>query len=508
MSESSQIVSRVVVIGAGPAGLTAAYLLAKQGVPVSVVEVDPNYVGGISRTVDYKGFLFDIGGHRFFSKSKSVEDLWSEILPDDMLERPRSSRISYNGHLFAYPLKPLEALQKLGAAESILCFLSYLRARAFPIARPDNFEDWVTNQFGQRLFRIFFKTYTEKVWGMSCKEISADWAVQRIKGLSLSKAIFSSFLPKRPTNREGVIKTLISSFRYPRRGPGMMWEAAARKTHELGGEIVMGQKVIALEYDGAQEEWGVQCQDLQGTCRTLFASHVISSAPLRELVACLNPPVTPRANLAAASLKYRDFLVVAVVLKDRHLFPDNWIYIHDPSVKVGRIQNFKSWSPEMVPDSSLCCYGMEYFCFEGDGLWTSSDKALLELAKVELIALGFAVAEDVLDGHVLRQAKAYPVYDANYSAHVEVVRRELEERFPTLHLVGRNGMHKYNNQDHAMMTAMLTVENILGGRRMHDVWNVNQDAEYHEVQKGISDRSNTDESLRSVPKRVATKPGA
>ncbi len=495
----------IVVVGAGPAGLTAAYLLAKQGVPVTVVEADPCYVGGISRTVNYKGFLCDIGGHRFFSKSQAVEDLWTELLSGDMLERPRSSRIFYDGHLFAYPLKPLEALQKLGAVQSILCILSYLKAKAFPIAQPDNFEDWVTNQFGRRLFRIFFKTYTEKVWGMDCKDISADWAAQRIKGLSLGKVILHSLLPKKPAKRESVVKTLINSFRYPRRGPGMMWEAAARKTRNLGGEILMGQKVVALDYNAVEGGWAIHCQDLQGSRRTLSASHVISSAPLRQLVAGLHPPVSAEAVSAAASLKYRDFLVVALILKDHQLFPDNWIYIHDPTVKVGRIQNFKSWSPEMVPDPSFCCYGMEYFCFEGDGLWASSDEALIALAKVELAHLGFSGSEDVLDGHVVRQAKAYPVYDADYAAHVETVRRELDEQFPTLHLVGRNGMHKYNNQDHAMMTAMLTVENILAGENLYDVWNVNQDAEYHEVkmdaktgdvQQGLVD------GLRAVPMKV------
>lgn len=495
---------RVAVIGAGPAGLTAAYLLAKQNRPVTVIEADPHYVGGISRTVDYKSFLFDIGGHRFFSKSQAVEDLWTELLPEDMLDRPRSSRIYYNGNLLAYPLKPLEALRKLGPIESTLCVLSYLRAKAFPVARPGNFEDWVTNQFGRRLFRIFFKTYTEKVWGMDCRDISADWAAQRIKGLSLGKALLHAFLPKKPTPGGAVIKTLISSFRYPRRGPGMMWEAAARRVADLGGEILMGRKAVALSYDGTLKTWEVRYQDQQGSIQTLSASHVISSAPLRQLVAGLSPTLGAEAVSAAASLKYRDFLVVALILKDRQLFPDNWIYIHDPAVKVGRIQNFKAWSPEMVPDPSLCCYGLEYFCFEGDSLWTSSDESLLDLAGKELVRLGLAAPEDILDGHVVRQPKAYPVYDADYAANVETVRREMEERFPSLHLVGRNGMHKYNNQDHAMMTAMLTVENILAGERVYDVWDVNQDAEYHEAQETLGENAarvseNLVGGLRAVP---------
>jgi len=497
----------VVIIGAGPAGLTAAYLLAKRGVPVTVIEADPQYVGGISRTVAYQGFLFDIGGHRFFSKSQAVEDLWTELLPDDLLERPRSSRIFYNGQFFSYPLRPLEALRRLGLPESARCVLSYLHSWMFPIPSPQNFEDWVSNQFGRRLFGIFFKTYTEKVWGMDCKDISADWAAQRIQGLSLGRALAHALLPHRPSRRRAVVKTLINSFRYPRRGPGMMWEAAARKTREMGGEIRMGQKVVGLDYDAQGARWTVRSQDEQGVVKETVAAQVVSSAPLRSLVAGLCPRVSAETRRAADALRYRDFLVVAVILKDKGCFPDNWIYIHDPAVKVGRVQNFKSWSPDMVPDPALCCYGLEYFCFEGDGLWASADADLLALATRELAALGLAAPDDVQDGCVVRQPKAYPVYDADYAANVETIRRELDARFPTLHLMGRNGMHKYNNQDHAMMTAMLTVENILAGTRAYDVWNVNQDAEYQEGQVASTDdkagmESGLAGSLRAVPASI------
>ena len=506
MSEADNAVRHTIIIGAGPAGLTAAYLLAKQGVPVTVIEADLQYVGGISRTVSYKGFLFDIGGHRFFSKSQAVEDLWTELLPGEMLERPRSSRIFYNGQFFSYPLKPLEALWRLGVAESARCVLSYSHSRMFPIPAPKNFEDWVSNQFGKRLFGIFFKTYTEKVWGMDCKDISADWAAQRIKGLSLGKALAHALLPQKLSSRKAVVKTLINSFRYPRRGPGMMWEAAARKTREMGGQILMGQKVVGLDYDAQAERWTVHCRDEHGVLKEIIAKQVVSSAPLRSLVAGLCPRVSAQMLDAASALCYRDFLVVAVILMDKNCFPDNWVYIHDPSVKVGRIQNFKSWSPEMVPDPTLCCYGLEYFCFEGDGLWASSDADLLALAKKELTELGIAGPDDVLDGCVVRQPKAYPIYDADYAVHVETIRRELEAQFPTLHLMGRNGMHKYNNQDHAMMTAMLTVENILAGARAYDVWNVNGDAEYHEGQadstNDTSTESRANEGLRAIPARV------
>jgi protoporphyrinogen oxidase len=487
----------VLVVGAGPAGLTAAYLLAKKQHPVTVLEADPEYVGGISRTARYKGFHFDIGGHRFFSKSRQVEEFWSEILPEDMLERPRSSRIYYDGKFFAYPLKGAEALRKLGVVEAARCMLSYAKARLFPVRDPKSFEEWVTNQFGKRLFSIFFKTYTEKVWGMSCTEISADWAAQRIKGLSLGTAIANALFPRR--NSKNVVKTLIDSFRYPRRGPGMLWETCARKTRDLGGCIEMGQRFAGARWDG--EKWTVESRSSDGATRTFTAQHLISSAPLRELVRSLSPAPSERALKAASALRYRDFVTVMLILKDRQLFDDNWIYIHDPRVKVGRIQNFKSWSPEMVPDPTLCCYGLEYFCFEGDGVWSAKDADLIEFAKRELEAIGLAKASDVLDGCVVRQPKAYPVYDDDYARNVEIVRAELEERFPTLHPVGRNGMHKYNNQDHAMMTAMLTVENIAAGRRLYDVWKVNQDAEYHEA--GAAGAEASVSGLRQVPRRVA-----
>src|SRR5436190_7691889 len=498
--------TRVVIIGAGPAGLTAGYLLSKEEVDLVVLEADPIYVGGISRTVTYNGFHFDIGGHRFFSKSKSVEDLWTEILPNDMLVRPRSSRIFYDGKFFSYPLKPFEALLKLGILRSALCVLSWIKARLFPVRDPRNFEDWVSTQFGKRLFNIFFKSYTEKVWGMSCKEISADWAAQRIKGLSLGSAIKNALLPQRqPKDPSKVIKTLINSFRYPRRGPGMMWETCATKTVAMGGKIEMGCKVVGLDYDASGEDWEVRYQDQQGNVQTLEAEHVISSAPMRELVRGIRPEVSEKARKAADSLKYRDFVTVMLILKNRDKFDDNWIYIHDPSVKVGRIQNFRSWSPEMVPDPDKACYGLEYFCFEHDGLWDSKDEDLIELAKRELIQIGLAKEGDVMDGCVVRQKKAYPVYDDDYALHVETVRQELESRYPNLHLVGRNGMHKYNNQDHAMMTAMLCVENILADSRLYDLWQVNQDAEYHE-DGAPAEEETAGTALRLVPTRVVAAP--
>ena len=493
--------AHVFVIGAGPAGLTTAYCLTKEMPSVIVIEKDPVYVGGISRTVRYKDFLFDIGGHRFFSKAKEVVDLWNEILPDDFIARPRLSRIYYGGKFYSYPLSAFEALRNLGLFASAACMLSYACAKVTPIAPAKNFHDWVRNQFGERLFQIFFKTYTEKVWGMPCDEISADWAAQRIKGLNLRVAVINAL--KRSLGRKGqaaggkVVKTLIETFQYPRRGPGMMWEAAARKIEERGGRILMGRELSSLAYDEDTKLWHIEVATAAGERETYTARHVVSSAPVRELVHKIAPK--PISLLHARALRYRDFLTVALMVDKPDLFPDNWIYIHDPSVKVGRVQNFRSWSPEMVP-SGMTCLGLEYFCFEGDGLWSAPDAELIALARREIAQIGLVADADVVDGCVVRQAKAYPVYDEDYRSHMATVRFDLEHTYPSLHLVGRNGMHKYNNQDHAMMTAMLTARNILAGKRIYDVWQVNEDAEYHEA--GASGAQAALASERLVPRRA------
>jgi protoporphyrinogen oxidase len=495
--------AEVFVIGAGPAGLTAAYCLSKEGRSVLVIEKDPLYVGGISRTVRYKDFLFDIGGHRFFSKSKEVVDLWREILPDDFIERPRLSRIYYAGKYYSYPLKAFEALNNLGLVTSALCMLSYAYAKARPIRDARTFHDWVRNQFGERLFQIFFKTYTEKVWGMSCDEISVDWAAQRIKGLNLGVAVMNALTralkPKRAAHGAGgpVVKTLIESFQYPRKGPGMMWEAAARKIRHCGGKVLMGRELQKLAFDSNRKIWCIDVTTAEGGRETYTARHVVSSAPIRELMEKITP--RPISSLHARELRYRDFLTVALMVKKPDLFPDNWIYIHDPAVKVGRVQNFRSWSPEMVP-AGMSCLGLEYFCFEGDMLWNAAADDLIALAKFEIGRIGLTDAADVVDACVVRQAKAYPVYDDSYRDNVAMIRLDLETNYPTLHLVGRNGMHKYNNQDHAMMTAMLTARNILAGERFYDVWNVNEDAEYHEA--GSSSVKEALQSERLVPQQV------
>jgi protoporphyrinogen oxidase len=472
---------KVVIIGAGPAGLTAAYELSKNGQRVVVLEADPCYVGGLSRTVEYHGYRFDIGGHRFFSKSQEVEDLWTEILGPDLLERPRSSKIFYQGKFYAYPLKPLEALSQLGVLESAMCVLSFLKARLKPVSNPKSFQDWVVNEFGERLFRIFFKTYTEKVWGMSCKEISADWAAQRIRGLTLGGAIRNALLPKRkPNDRTQVVKTLIDTFRYPRMGPGMMWETCAEKVRALGGEVLRGRSVTACRFDVTISEWRVAAQTPDGGMEEYRGEHLVSSMPIRQLVSQIEPRLPENAVRSGNSLRYRDFLTIGLILHERNRITDNWIYIHDPAVKMGRVQNYKAWSPEMVPDPNFCCYGLEYFCFEDDGLWTMSDADLIAHGTRELEQVGLCKAADVVDACVMRQPKAYPVYDGDYQRHVSEVRQALDAHCPHLHLVGRNGMHKYNNQDHAMLTALLAARNILAGENRYDVWSVNEDGDYHE----------------------------
>jgi protoporphyrinogen oxidase len=496
----------VFVIGAGPAGLTAAYCLTKQNPSVVVIEKDPVYVGGISRTVEYNGFKFDIGGHRFFSKSKEVVDLWQEILPDDFIARPRLSRIYYGGKYYSYPLSAFEALKNLGVFTSAACMLSFAYAKLVPLENPGNFHEWVRNQFGEKLFSIFFKTYTEKVWGMSCDEISADWAAQRIKGLDLGVAVMGALkkallpdriMKRKPKAGEPVVKSLIESFQYPRQGPGMMWEAAARKIQKRGGKVLKGRDFESMSYDHARKLWTIHVACADGRRETYTANHVVSTAPVRELVAKITP--SPISRLHARALRYRDFLTVALIVRKPDLFPDNWIYIHDPSVKVGRVQNFRSWSPELV-QPGMSCLGLEYFCFEGDGLWNAPDEELVALAKTEIAKIGLIAESDVTDACVVRQPKAYPVYDEEYRENVATVRLDLEGFYPTLHMVGRNGMHKYNNQDHAMMTAMLTAKNILAGERVYDIWNVNEDAEYHEA--GGSGVKEALGSERLVPQKV------
>lgn len=468
-----------ICLGGGPAGLTAAYQLSAQDLPVTVLEAEPHHLGGIARTVVHAGFGLDIGGHRFFTKSERVNALWHALLGADFMHRRRKSRIYYNGRFFAYPLRASNALFNLGLLTSTACVLSYLKALLQQHKNPTNFEQFMCNRFGRRLYAIFFKSYTEKVWGMPCSAISADWAAQRIKDFSLRVAIRDALLGQRG---KAVHTTLIDAFHYPRYGCGMMWERMGEKITAQGGQIHRGQRVTALQR-GGDNAWKVTAHDLAGRPQHYHAAQVISSLPIRELVTMITPRLSDKARSAAQALQYRDFMVVALIATDRHTFDDNWLYIHDPQVKVGRIQNMKAWSPALVPDMRRNCYGMEYFCFAGDELWSKPDGELIAFATAELVKLGLAKQADVHDGFVVRQPQAYPVYDHDYAQHVATVRDELTMTCPTLHLVGRNGMHRYNNQDHSMLTALLTVENIVAGQAIHDVWQLNRTAEYLEEDK-------------------------
>ncbi|MFK8183184.1 MAG: NAD(P)/FAD-dependent oxidoreductase [Phormidesmis sp.] len=471
------MVSRTVVIGAGPAGLVAAYELVKNGQKATVLE-QSDKVGGISRTETYKGYRFDIGGHRFFTKVGEVQEIWQEILGDDFIQVPRMSRIYYRNRFFDYPLSITNTLKNLGPIDSGLIVLSYLKARAKAKLNPDdeaeNFEEWVTERFGSRLYRTFFKSYTEKVWGIPCSKIQAEWAAQRIKGLSLSKAVINAMFGSNDT------KTLIKEFDYPVLGPGMMWEKCQSLIEETGSEVSMHTRSVRIERTGKRVDRVIAQKKTPDGVETfaLTADNYVSSTPITALVRQLDPPAPPEVLEAANGLKYRDFLIVPIVVDLESLFPDNWIYIHSPDFRVGRIQNFKNWSAAMVPDPSKTCLGMEYFCSEGDDIWERDDADLIRLASEEIVGLGLvpdiALVED---GTVIRQKKAYPVYDGAYRKHLAVLQDYLEG-FENLQTVGRNGMHRYNNQDHSMLTGLLAAKNILG--EQHDLWGVNTERSYHE----------------------------
>lgn len=482
----------VVIIGAGPAGLTAAYEFGRRGKKVRVFEAD-EVVGGISRTVERDGWRFDIGGHRFFTKVAPVEAFWHEILPDeDFLMRPRMSRIFYGNKFYDYPLKATNALRNLGIIEAVRCVLSYLWVRIHKPKDTTTFEGWTAARFGWRLYRTFFKTYTEKVWGVPATDIQADWAAQRIKNLSLGKAIFNALLPRR---NQKDIASLIEEFQYPKYGPGMMWERCTELVRDQGSTVTLTTRVESITR-GDQGAKSVSVRDANGS-QQYPCDHIISTMPINELLAVINPPAPPEVLAAAAGLKHRDFLTVAIVVPQEFAFPDNWIYIHAPEVRVGRIQNFGSWSPYLVKEGRTCL-GLEYFVSIGDDLWVMPDDDLIELAKREIATLGLADPTRVEAGFVVRMPKAYPVYDIDYQSNVETIRTWLTQNMPNVHPVGRNGMHKYNNQDHSMYTAMLTVENIVDGTH-HDIWAVNVEEEYHEEKSG-DDKAGTGRDAPILPR--------
>ncbi len=452
----------MVIIGAGPAGLTAAYELCRHGVPSVVLEAD-SVVGGLARTIEYKGYLFDLGGHRFYTTVDLVEKIWHEVLGPDLLRRPRLSRIYYRSKFFRYPLEPFDALAGLGPREAFRCGLSCLRSRLAPRLPENDLESWISNRFGARLYEIFFKSYSEKVWGLPCREIDSAWAAQRIGNLDLSSMLrgaLRSFAGRTP-------RTLIREFHYPRRGPGMLWSRMKRLVESRGARVVLNAPVERIAWEEGRVR-GV-------TAGGLFyeATHVIGSMAIPDLIQRLDPAPEAALRRAAGDFHYRDFLTVALIVRQPRVFPDNWLYIHDPGVRVGRIQNYKNWSPEMTPDPNTTCLGLEYFCNQGDDLWTMPDEALTALASQELTVLGLANGADVMDGAVVRVPRAYPIYDGSYRRGLQAVRAFLQ-RVPNLQLAGRNGMHRYNNQDHSMLTAILAARNILGAS--YDLWQADPEA--------------------------------
>jgi protoporphyrinogen oxidase len=470
---------RVVIVGAGPAGLTAAFELMKAGHRSTVIEAD-EIVGGISRSVERDGYRFDIGGHRFFTKVPEVEALWHEILPDeDFLLRPRMSRIYYQGKYYDYPIKPMNALLNLGPVEAVRCVLSYLVVKVRPPKSQETLEDYIVANYGRRLFDHFFKTYNEKVWGVPASAISADWGAQRIKGMSIFDAVWEPIRAKFAGRRKGSdqVTSLIEEFQYPKYGPGQMWEVCTDKVRAEGTDVLMETRVERVVHEGGRATT-VHARTKDGEQLEFPADHVISSMPFPQLLRAMDPQPPADVLAAADDLGFRDFLTVALVVPESAGFPDNWIYIHSPDVKVGRIQNFGSWSPYLVKDGNTCL-GLEYFVFEGDDLWTATDEELIARGTRELGILNLVDPAKVMQGYVVRQPKAYPVYDDVYADKVAVLNEWVNATVPNVHPVGRNGMHKYNNQDHSMLTAMLTVENILG-KGDHDIWAVNVDEDYHE----------------------------
>jgi protoporphyrinogen oxidase len=460
---------KIIIIGAGPAGLTAAWEAEKHGVKTLILESDKK-VGGISRTVEKNGWKFDIGGHRFFTKVDEVYQIWDEILDkDEFLLRPRMSRIYYNNKFYDYPLKAFNALFNLGIFEAIRCVASYVYVRLRPPKNQENFENWVAARFGWRLYNIFFKTYTEKVWGVPATEIGADWASQRIKNLSLGKAIINAVFRK---NSGEVITTLINEFKYPKFGPGMMWDKAYEVLEKKGHQILLNSRVAQISKD--QDMYIITLSN----GKSYKSEFILSSMPLAHLPKTVEPNPEQIVKNAGENLKFRDFLSVAIVVDEKDAFPDNWIYIHDPNVNVGRVQNYGSWSPYMVKDNKTCL-GLEYFVNKGDNLWEMKDSDLIKLGIEELKILKLIKTEESLEGYVVRMPKAYPVYDLNYSSNIEHISNWLTDQHPKIFPIGRNGMHRYNNQDHSMMTAVKSIRNILAGEN-NDIWSINVEDDYLE----------------------------
>lgn len=509
-----------VIIGAGPAGLTAALELLRRTDITPIVLEATQEIGGISRTICYKGNRMDIGGHRFFSKSDRVMNWWLELMPAAtagttdisyqhqsrtvsfesageqdservMLIRPRKSRIYYLRRFFDYPIRlSLDTLKKLGLARTVRVGLSYLFSRFHQIKPEKSLEDFFINRFGRQLYLTFFKSYTEKVWGVPCQEISAEWGAQRIKGLSLSSAILhfikSSFSNgNSDVSQKNTETSLIEQFLYPKLGPGQLWEYVAQLVEEKGGQVLKGWKVTKIHTNGASIS-SVEAENSDGETRQFAGDYFFSTMPVKDLIRAIGPQAPENVQTVSEGLQYRDFITVGLLAnrlgvreKDGTLLKDTWIYVQEPDVLLGRLQIFNNWSPYMIADPSKVWIGLEYFCYENDSLWSMKDDEIFDLAVNEIEKIGIISSNDVIDGHVVRVPKTYPAYFGSYEDFPLV--REYTDGFQNLFLVGRNGMHKYNNQDHSMLTAMTAVDNIVSGiTDKSNLWEINTEQEYHE----------------------------
>jgi protoporphyrinogen oxidase len=519
---------KAIIIGAGPAGLTAAYELLTRTDILPIILEKSGDIGGISKTVNYKGNRMDIGGHRFFSKSDRVMRWWMNMMPVQsseeeeitltyqrrkhhlraregapgasakdsdkvMLVRHRLSRIYFLRKFFAYPIQmSLDTVKKLGIGRTTYILFSYLRARLFPRKTERNLEDFFINRFGDTLYRLFFKDYTEKVWGVPCTQISAEWGAQRIKGISIGKAITHAVKSLAPKEKKGssdigqkdTETSLIEKFLYPKFGPGQLWEEVARQVQEMGGIIEMNQEVRHITIVGEKVMEIESLNTVTGDVCSYEGDLFFSTMPVQELIAGMGDSVPPAIQEVAAGLQYRDFITVGVLLKDQQALPDTWIYIQEKDVKVGRLQIFNNWSPYMVKDANTVWMGMEYFCNKNDDFWNQSDDEIQAKAIAELEKIGLAKVENVVDSTVLRMEKTYPAYFGTYPRFEEL--KTFTDRFANLFLVGRNGMHKYNNSDHSMLTAMVSVDNIIAGvTTKANIWSINTEQEYHEEKSAV-----------------------
>lgn len=468
--------NEVLILGAGPAGLSCAHGLCERSV-CPIVWERHEQVGGLCRTIPYKGFKFDVGPHRFFTRNDEVDGLWHSAGGADILSVKRLTRILYRNHLFRYPLQPLDALRGLGIGTSVGALFSYIRQRATSSKIPPaHFEDWVIREFGKVLYEIFFKTYTEKVWGIPCAQIAAEWASQRIKGLDLGKALLYAVMPF--LNRKQRVKSLIDEFDYPRLGAGQVYEKMAQGVVQGGGSIVLGATAHMITHDGNRVTY-VEGLDSKGRFGC-HVEHLFSSIPLTEFVMKLRPMAPERVLDAVRALYYRDHITVNLIVRRASVFPDNWVYVHSPEVRMARIASYGNFSTEMLTSPSKSALSVEYFTFAHEDLWRMGDSELVELATEELCRVGLVREDEVEDGFVLREKDAYPTYFTKYRQHLDIVKDYLAV-FKNVMVMGRGGMYRYNNQDHSILSGLLAARNYCG--EQHDLWEINEEKEYLEEKK-------------------------